>query len=93
MQAENVHHQLSKYMKKFGVNTSQTAKMLGGDVDSIKRCLTSGYFVNAAMSNGDGTYTSIREGMVSNGQIPLNISSFFIVSLFVTKQTTKRLLI
>jgi HrpA-like RNA helicase len=32
------------------------------DVDALRRCITAGFFANAAKLSADGTYRTVREG-------------------------------
>jgi len=58
---------LKKYYKRYGVESGT-----GGGVDDIRKCIVSGYFCQAAKMSPDGSYKSVREGVVS-------IISFFFV--------------
>ncbi|BGP46208.1 hypothetical protein JCM10450v2_002048 [Rhodotorula kratochvilovae] len=56
--ALSIRTQLAKYLKRFNL----ALVSCGEDHTSIRRCLTSGYFRNAAVAQPDGTYRSVREG-------------------------------
>ncbi|BGP06196.1 hypothetical protein JCM10049v2_002015 [Rhodotorula toruloides] len=56
--ALSIRTQLSKYLKRFDIPIISC----GSDHAKIRRCLTSGYFRNAAVAQPDGTYKSVREG-------------------------------
>ncbi|GAA5968670.1 hypothetical protein JCM21900_005472, partial [Sporobolomyces salmonicolor] len=58
--ALSIRTQLSKYLKRFDIPLVSS----GEDHSKIRRCLTSGYFRNAARLMPDGTYRSVREGAV-----------------------------
>ena len=58
--ALSIRTQLAKYLKRFEIPIVSC----GEDHTSIRRCLTSGYFRNAAVLQPDGTYRSVREGAV-----------------------------
>jgi len=58
--ALSIRTQLAKYLKRFEIPIASC----GEDHTSIRRCLTSGYFRNAAVLQPDGTYRSVREGVV-----------------------------
>ncbi|GAA5907970.1 hypothetical protein JCM5296_000774 [Sporobolomyces johnsonii] len=58
--ALSIRTQLSKYLKRFEIPLVSC----GEDHSKIRRCLTSGYFRNAARVMPDGTYRSVREGAV-----------------------------
>ncbi|GAA6026849.1 hypothetical protein JCM8097_005905 [Rhodosporidiobolus ruineniae] len=58
--ALSIRTQLSKYLKRFDVPLVSC----GEDHAAIRRCLTSGYFRNAAVAQPDGTYRSVREGAI-----------------------------
>ncbi|GAA5951810.1 hypothetical protein JCM8115_005246 [Rhodotorula mucilaginosa] len=58
--ALSIRTQLSKYLKRFDI----ALVSCGEDHTKVRRCLTSGYFRNAAVVQPDGTYRSVREGTV-----------------------------
>ena len=58
--ALSIRTQLSKYLKRFDIPLVSC----GEDHTKVRRCLTSGYFRNAAVVQPDGTYRSVREGTV-----------------------------
>ncbi|BGP14033.1 hypothetical protein JCM10213_005618 [Rhodosporidiobolus nylandii] len=58
--ALSIRTQLSKYLKRFDIPLVSC----GEDHAAIRRCLTSGYFRNAAVAQPDGTYRSVREGAI-----------------------------
>ncbi|GJN88407.1 hypothetical protein Rhopal_001373-T1 [Rhodotorula paludigena] len=58
--ALSIRTQLAKYLKRFEIPIVSC----GEDHTSIRRCLTSGYFRNAAVLQPDGTYRSVREGAI-----------------------------
>ncbi|GAA5829523.1 hypothetical protein JCM11251_000190 [Rhodosporidiobolus azoricus] len=58
--ALSIRTQLSKYLKRFEIPIVSC----GEDDTKIRRCLTSGYFRNAAVAQPDGTYRSVREGAI-----------------------------
>ncbi|TIA69361.1 hypothetical protein E3P91_03646 [Wallemia ichthyophaga] len=59
--AISIRSQLSKYLEKYGLNPRLSA---GVDQETIRRCLVSGYFKNAAKFNPDGTYTIINGNQI-----------------------------
>lgn len=58
--ALSIRTQLKKYLQRFEIPIVSC----GEDHTKIRRCLTSGYFRNAAKLMPDGTYRSVREGTV-----------------------------
>ena len=58
--ALSIRTQLKKYLQRFEIPIVSC----GEDHSKIRRCLTSGYFRNAAKLMPDGTYRSVREGTV-----------------------------
>ncbi|GAA5970073.1 hypothetical protein JCM11641_000256 [Rhodosporidiobolus odoratus] len=58
--ALSIRTQLSKYLKRFDIPIISC----GEDHTKVRRCLTSGYFRNAAVAQPDGTYRSVREGAI-----------------------------
>ncbi|BGP54044.1 hypothetical protein JCM8202_003043 [Rhodotorula sphaerocarpa] len=58
--ALSIRTQLSKYLKRFDIPLVSC----GEDHSKVRRCLTSGYFRNAAVVQPDGTYRSVQEGTV-----------------------------
>lgn len=61
--AVSIRGQLEKYTRRFNVKLESCE----GDSQRLRRCLTSGYFKNAAKIMADGTYRSVRENAVSVG--------------------------
>ena len=59
--AVSIRSQLSKYLEKFGLDPHLSA---GVDQETIRRCLVSGYFKNAAKFNADGTYTLVNGNQI-----------------------------
>lgn len=59
--ALSIRTQLAKYLKRFEIPIISC----GEDHTKVRRCLTSGYFRNAAKVQPDGTYRSVRENAVS----------------------------
>ncbi|KAM0792469.1 hypothetical protein ACM66B_005144 [Microbotryomycetes sp. NB124-2] len=58
--ALSIRTQLAKYLKRFEIPIISC----GEDDTKVRRCLTSGYFRNAAKVQPDGTYRSVRENAV-----------------------------
>ncbi|KAI5475390.1 DUF1605-domain-containing protein [Pseudohyphozyma bogoriensis] len=58
--ALSIRTQLKKYLQRFDIPIVSC----GEDHSKIRRCLTSGYFRNAAKLQPDGTYRSVREGTI-----------------------------
>jgi ATP-dependent RNA helicase DDX35 len=56
----SIRTQLKKYLQRFEIPIVSC----GEDATKVLRCLTSGYFRNAARVMPDGTYRSIRENAV-----------------------------
>ncbi|GAA6001099.1 hypothetical protein JCM10207_007412 [Rhodosporidiobolus poonsookiae] len=88
--ALSIRTQLSKYLKRFNIPIISC----GEDNTAIRRCLTSGYFRNAAVAQPDGTYKSVREGAVlhihpSSVYFTRNSPSPFVIYHEVI-ETTKR---
>lgn len=65
VQAAAVRRQLTRYLRKFDIDVAENAtdKRLDRRAKSrqIRQCLTSGYFANAAIGRGDGSYQSLRD--------------------------------
>jgi ATP-dependent RNA helicase DDX35 len=59
--ALSIRTQLRKYIQRFEIPIVSC----GEDHSKIRRCLTSGFFRNAARVMPDGTYRSVRENAVS----------------------------
>lgn len=55
-----VRRQLVKYMRRF----QTTLVSCGEDDTAIRRCLTTGYFAQAARLQSDGSYRSVRDNVV-----------------------------
>ncbi|XP_052062495.1 probable ATP-dependent RNA helicase DHX35 isoform X3 [Mytilus californianus] len=55
--AVEIRHQLSRILKKFNVPLVSC----GEDVDSLRRCITAGFFANAAKFHYTGTYKTVRD--------------------------------
>ncbi|KAF2222855.1 ATP dependent RNA helicase [Elsinoe ampelina] len=68
--AVSVRNQLRKYLERFGINVEETLarREQSGDTDlnskteKIRRCLTTGYFANAARMQPDGTFKTVDGG-------------------------------
>ncbi|GAA6064641.1 hypothetical protein JCM10212_004483 [Sporobolomyces blumeae] len=58
--ALSIRTQLSKYLKRFSIPIVSC----GSDHVKVRKCLASGYFRNAAVWRDDGTFRSLREGVV-----------------------------
>ncbi|KAK4058654.1 hypothetical protein OIO90_000098 [Microbotryomycetes sp. JL221] len=58
--ALSIRTQLAKYLKRFEIPLISS----GEDHVTVRRCLTSGYFRNAAKVQPDGTYRSVRENAI-----------------------------
>ena len=68
VQAATVRRQLLRYLRKFQLlandheQRGKRSKLSREDKSrQLRRCLTSGYFANAALGKGDGSYRSIRD--------------------------------
>ncbi|KAK3700451.1 hypothetical protein LTR37_015955 [Vermiconidia calcicola] len=70
--AVSIRNQLRRYLERFGMNVSESLAS-GNDVlkaggrpvaESIRRCLTSGYFAHAARMMPDGTFRTVDGGTV-----------------------------
>ncbi|GAA5876533.1 hypothetical protein JCM8547_009418 [Rhodosporidiobolus lusitaniae] len=88
--ALSIRTQLSKYLKRFEIPLVSC----GEDHAAIRRCLTSGYFRNAAVAQPDGSYRSVREGAIlhvhpSSVYFTRNSPSSYIIYHEVI-ETTKR---
>lgn len=59
--AVSIRKQLKKYMERFSIPMVSC----DGDSVTVRKCLVTGYFKNAARMLPDGTYRSAREGAVS----------------------------
>ena len=57
-----MREQLKRYLKRFGIDPNVSC---GTDSIPIRKCIVSGFFKNAAKMLPDGSYTSVREGVVS----------------------------
>lgn len=55
--AVEIRHQLSRILKKFNVPLVSC----GEDVDSLRKCITAGFFANAAKFHYTGTYKTVRD--------------------------------
>ncbi|KAF4547870.1 Helicase associated domain (HA2)-containing protein 2 [Elsinoe fawcettii] len=67
--AVSVRNQLRKYLERFGINVEETlSKPKQGQTDTadktekIRRCLTTGYFANAAKMQPDGSFKTVDGG-------------------------------
>ncbi|KAF7185018.1 putative ATP-dependent RNA helicase DHX35 [Pseudocercospora fuligena] len=69
--AVSIRNQLRRYLERFGIDVTES--LSGNDVlkaggrpkeESIRRCLTSGYFAHAARMQPDGTFRTIDGGTV-----------------------------
>ncbi|XP_064610368.1 probable ATP-dependent RNA helicase DHX35 [Liolophura sinensis] len=60
VRAVEVREQLKRLLRKFNV----PLKSCQGDVDVIRRCLTAGFFANAAKFHYTGVYKTIRHGHI-----------------------------
>ena len=60
LRAVAVRSQLFKYMKRFQITMISS----DGDAVNVRRCLTAGYFANAARAQPDGTYRTVRDQVV-----------------------------
>lgn len=69
--AVSIRAQLKRYLERFGINTEES--LAGGSIlnadprkkaEQIRRCLTTGYFAQAARMQADGTFRLIDGGIV-----------------------------
>ena len=58
--AAEIRSQLVHYLRRFGVPLLSC----NGDVDSVLRCITAGYFANAARLGLDGKYRTLRDNQL-----------------------------
>lgn len=65
--AVSIRLQLAKYMQRFAIPLTSC----NGDHKTIRRCLVSGYFKNAAKFASDGTYTLLRSNAVRTYTSPV----------------------
>lgn len=70
--AVSIRGQLEKYARRFNV----VLESCEGDSSRLRKCLTSGYFKNAAKFMADGTYRSVRENAVSTLEYRMKKQSF-----------------
>ena len=68
--AVSIRNQLRRYLERFGISVddglaSSTVMRAGGadKATQIRKCLTSGYFANAARMQGDGSFKSVSGGV------------------------------
>lgn len=70
--AVSIRNQLRRYLERFGIDVSETLSS-SNDVlraggrpkeESIRRCLTSGYFAHAARMMPDGTFRTVDGGTI-----------------------------
>ncbi|OQO12299.1 hypothetical protein B0A48_02940 [Cryoendolithus antarcticus] len=73
IRAVSIRNQLKRYLERFGMDVSESltgdasAVLRAGGVpkeESIRRCLTSGYFAHAARMAPDGTFRTVDGGTV-----------------------------
>lgn len=68
--AVSIRAQLKRYLERFGiaVDESLTSKTAAGDpsakAEQIRRCLTTGYFAQAARMQADGSFRNVQGGTV-----------------------------
>ena len=71
--AVSIRNQLRRYLERFGIDVSESLAATNSDVlrvggrpkeESIRRCLTSGYFAHAARMIPDGTFRTVDGGTV-----------------------------
>lgn len=69
--AVSIRAQLKRYLERFGVNTEESlasGQTLNADplkkAEQIRRCLTTGYFAQAARMQADGTFRTIDGGTI-----------------------------
>ena len=60
--AVEIRDQLARVLRKFNVNITSC----GEDTESLRKCITSGFFANAAKLHYDGTYRTVRDEHVLN---------------------------
>ena len=67
--AVSIRNQLRRYLERFGIDISESL-VKGGEADDpmgkavqIRKCLTSGYFANAARMQPDGTFNPVNGGL------------------------------
>ena len=61
--AVSIRNQLRRYLERFGINVEESltgSNDARGKNDSIRRCLTTGYFANAARMQPDGTFKTVN---------------------------------
>lgn len=61
--AVSIRNQLRRYIERFGINVEESltgSKDAKGKNDSIRRCLTTGYFANAARMQPDGSFKTVN---------------------------------
>ena len=70
IRAVSVRAQLKRYLERFGINVDESLAAKKGPDDvqdtggAIRKCLTSGYFANAARMQPDGTFKPTGSGSV-----------------------------
>lgn len=80
--AASIRAQLKRYLERFGINVDEslgsnvTAGGLAHKTEQIRKCLTMGYFTNAARMQPDGTFRSVN----GNLQLHAHPSSLMFVS-------------
>ena len=69
--AVSIRNQLKRYLERFGMDVSESLNPnnapLGNGMsktESIRRCLTSGYFAHASRMAADGTFRTVDGGTV-----------------------------
>ena len=85
--AVSIRAQLKRYIERFGVNVDESLTSNGRREDGpekgekIRRCLTTGFFANAARMQPDGSFRTVNGGTVLHAHPS---SLIFVSSLFST---------
>ncbi|KAH8678087.1 P-loop containing nucleoside triphosphate hydrolase protein [Xylariales sp. PMI_506] len=61
--AVSIRAQLKRYLERFGIIVDETLKSTSTTAEQICRCLTTGYFTQAAKMQPDGSYRNVEGGM------------------------------
>ncbi|KAI1820970.1 P-loop containing nucleoside triphosphate hydrolase protein [Xylaria intraflava] len=61
--AVSIRGQLKRYMERFGISIDESSKASReGRAERVRRCLTAGYFAQAAKMQPDGSYRNVEGG-------------------------------
>jgi ATP-dependent RNA helicase DDX35 len=96
LRAVSVRTQLQRYLERFGLDVDKPTSSLGtvqkhadgGDkARQIRRCLTAGYFAQAAKMQPDGTFKSVGGGLILHAH-PTSLMFVSIIQLVMSQWST-----